>query len=103
MSHFFTFEVLPKIFTFLAVVSLVVIGGGVLYFVVRDLFRFGRRGIPVGWVIAIIALLAGIAFWAVRYPGLLIAPILGLAYGLGCRKARLDAADREGQSHESSS
>jgi hypothetical protein len=79
-----------------------VVGGGIAYFVIRDTFRFGRRGIPVSWAIVIIALFSAFGFWAGRFWGLLVAPVLAVAYSLGYRQARRDAAARDSQHHQPS-
>jgi predicted Kef-type K+ transport protein len=81
----------------IGIICVVLIGSSVVYFVVRDAFRFGRKEIPVSWALAIITFFAALGFWAARYVGLLVAPVLGLAYTLGRRRARKDAATRQSQ------
>jgi hypothetical protein len=95
LGHGFIYEFIPNLLSFAGLGCVVLIGGGIAYFVVRDTFRYGRNGIPFGWAVVIIALFTGFGFWALRYGGLLVAPILGAAYALGRRQARRDEAARE--------
>lgn len=88
-----TLELLP--FKVIGMVCVVVVGGGIVYFVIRDAFRFGRKDMPVTWAIAMIALFTAVGFWATRYVGLLVAPVLGFAYALGRRRAQEGAAAEE--------
>jgi hypothetical protein len=68
---------------------------GIAYCVLKDTFRLGRRNVAVSAGVATIALLTALAFWFGQYTGLLVAPVLGLAYGLGHHQARKDAAARQ--------
>jgi hypothetical protein len=95
-------ELIPNTLGIVGIICVFVVGGGVLYFVVRDAFRFGKNGISVSWAVAIITLFAGLGFAVARYAGLLVVPILGVAYFLGRRNAiRNDrAANGESQRHK---
>ena len=102
LAHGFAYEFVPNALGLAGIVCVVVVGGGIVYFVVRDTFRFGRKRLPIVWAIAIIALFTAAAFWAAGYVGLFACPVLGVVYALGWRQSREDAAGKEGRDHRPS-
>ena len=91
LAHGFIYEFVPNALGLAGIVCVVVVGGGIVYFVVRDTFRFGRKRLPITWAIGVIALFTAAGFWAAGYFGLLAGPILAAVYALGWRRAREDA------------
>ena len=98
LAHGFVYEFVPNALGLAGIVCVLVVGGGIVYFVIRDTFRFGKKRLPIGWAIGMIGLFTAAGFWAAGYAGLLIAPVLAVVYVLGWHQAR-DGAGKDHHHH----